>query len=214
MPGRGITPKKKRISRHKGLLWLPQCPSSWSFMLFRPKCKSPPSLTTLTLSTQHSEHITSDALGDLFRNRGEIRTFVFPSLSVTHTARHAHARKWTHLNALPSGDGGRCAQAPPCFPKTHGMRLWSLCNVTQHQWEAASLLTTMSLSSSSISPPTPCSASVCPPLYFSSTTPLIPYCREEEAVKRSHSVAIYWCHKRDELWAMVGIVSIVTLMTA
>lgn len=42
--------------------------------------------------------------------------------------------------------------------------------------------------------------SVCPPLSSSSSSsPLIPWCREEEAVRRSHSASIAWYHKRDEL---------------
>lgn len=78
---------------------------------------------THTLSTQHSKHIPQPhATGDLFHNR----TLCLP-LCHTHSVCNGR-RENTHTgaDALPFGDEGRCVQAPPLFPKTHGMQLWSL----------------------------------------------------------------------------------------
>ena len=118
----------------------------------------------------------SYAIEDPFRNSRESRSLCLPlvrSLSPCHnTHTQGHRREKHAKSTLPSEDGGRCVQAPPWFPKTHGMWLWSLCNVTQqHQWgDDASLLLSPLLSSPhhSVSfsfplfpPPTLCS--VCPP---------------------------------------------------
>lgn len=111
---------------------------------------------THTLSTQHSKHIPQPhAEGICFI------TGPFVSLSVTHTLCAMEDEKThTGADALPFGDEGRCVQAPPLFPKTHGMQLWSLWYVTQHQWNDASPHHSVSFLCSPA--PSPLCLSVCP----------------------------------------------------
>lgn len=118
------------------------------------------------------------AIRDRFRNKGESRTFCLPPTSCFPSSLPLHTqntRKPPCTNALPSGDEGRCAQAPPLFPKTHGMQLRSLCYVTQHQWDDASLLTTLY---PLLSPPTLCSVSLFH-THSPSSTSLMLCCRKQ-----------------------------------
>lgn len=169
---------------------LPQCPPSAG----HPRCGCPPGeppssfIQTRPLSTLSISPTASCCTGELFHNRGGSRTLCLPPsplspslslLSHTHTHKaQAWKRRKDAQMALPSGDGGRCVRAPPWFPETHGMWLWSLCYVTQHQWDDAALLTTHSLSPSSV-PPAHSLLCLC------SSSSLIPCCTEEEAAARS-----------------------------